>query len=231
MNTQIPPIPFQSFNEHAPLRIYPGQLLPHWRQDGCTYFVTFRLADSLPRHRLEELRTLRNEAFQAMGVRTWEEARRRASADELTRLRRTLSRSLESLLDAGSGECILRDPEVAGIVSTALQHFHGAKVLTGDHVIMPNHVHALLQPLPGYALEDILRSVKGFSARQINRRLGCAGPLWQAESYDHIVRDVDALERIQGYIRANPEKAGLRSGFHLVARAFSPGGMDVPGED
>ena len=63
-----------------------------------------------------------------------------------------------------------------------------------------------------WTLTEILQSVKGFSAREINRRLGRAGPLWQAESYDHIVRDGDALERIQGSIRANPEKAGLPRG-------------------
>ena len=35
--------------------------LPHWRQDGATYFVTFRLADSLPQSKLDELKALKAE--------------------------------------------------------------------------------------------------------------------------------------------------------------------------
>ncbi|MDF1815773.1 MAG: hypothetical protein P1V20_26480 [Verrucomicrobiales bacterium] len=40
-----PVIPFYPFNEFGEVRIYQHGLLPHWRQDGCTCFVTFRLAD------------------------------------------------------------------------------------------------------------------------------------------------------------------------------------------
>jgi putative DNA methylase len=36
-----------------------------------------------------------------------------------------------------------------------------------------------------------------------------SGPFWQAESYDHWVRDEDELERIVAYIANNPVKAGL----------------------
>jgi hypothetical protein len=36
------------FNPDAALVIHRGKL-PHWRQEGTTYFVTFHLADSLPR--------------------------------------------------------------------------------------------------------------------------------------------------------------------------------------
>jgi REP element-mobilizing transposase RayT len=84
---------------------------------------------------------------------------------------------------------------------------------------MPNHVHALLRPLPGFALEDILHSVKSFSAQAINRVLGRTGTLWQEESYDHIVRDERSLRQIQAYIRDNPVKARLKEGTYLLASA------------
>ena len=75
---------------------------------------------------------------------------------------------------------------------------------------MPNHVHALVQPLGTTQLAEILHSWKSFSASQINAHLGKAGSFWKKEYYDHIVRDLEELRRIRKYIRDNPKKAGIR---------------------
>src|SRR5690349_8044648 len=57
----LPPPPgFQGLREDLPLTFYEG-LLPHWRQEGATYFVTFRLADSLPASKLREYRAFKSE--------------------------------------------------------------------------------------------------------------------------------------------------------------------------
>ena len=54
-NWNLPAPPgFQGQRDDLPLKIY-QQHLPHWRQDGATYFVTFRLHDSLPQAKLREL--------------------------------------------------------------------------------------------------------------------------------------------------------------------------------
>jgi hypothetical protein len=79
---------------------------------------------------------------------------------------------------------------------------------------MPNHVHALVQPLPGHSLKEILRSWKSYSARQINKTLGRNGSVWMEESFDRIVRNWNALVKCRDYIARNPEKA------HLPATAF-----------
>jgi REP element-mobilizing transposase RayT len=71
---------------------------------------------------------------------------------------------------------------------------------------MPNHVHALVTPLPGHELSDILHSWKSFTANQINRLLGVSGAFWQKESFDHIVRSPDSMENFRRYIRDNPLK-------------------------
>ena len=57
---ELPPTPpgFRGLHTGLPIRIYIRHL-PHWRQDGATYFVTFRLADSLPQAKLIELKNLR----------------------------------------------------------------------------------------------------------------------------------------------------------------------------
>src|SRR5271165_3234766 len=73
---------------------------------------------------------------------------------------------------------------------------------------MSNHMHLLL--LPKVSPSRLLQSLKGPSAREANRILGRAGEaLWQAESYDHWVRDQDEWNRIRIYIEENPVKAGL----------------------
>ena len=78
----------------------------------------------------------------------------------------------------------------------------------GAFVVMANHVHVLL--LPRIPPSRLLQSLKGFTAREANRVLGRTGePFWQAESYDHWVRDEAEYGRIVAYIENNPVKAGL----------------------
>jgi REP element-mobilizing transposase RayT len=81
-------------------------------------------------------------------------------------------------------------------------------------VVLPDHVHALAQPLwradsGAFDLSEILHGIKRFSARKINQARGTTGSLWQDERFDRIVRDeAEFLEKWQ-YIRNNPLKAGL----------------------
>lgn len=60
-----------------------------------------------------------------------------------------------------------------------------------------------------YPVTDILRKIKGSTARECNKLLNRTGPFWQHESYDHVIRDTKALKRIINYILNNPVKAGL----------------------
>src|SRR5438132_1504443 len=62
------PIPFRGFEERAEVKIYDHGILPHWRLAGCTYFVTFRLADSLPTHVLQELEKEKSQWLKAHGI-------------------------------------------------------------------------------------------------------------------------------------------------------------------
>ena len=78
----------------------------------------------------------------------------------------------------------------------------------GSYAVMANHVHALL--LPKVSPARLLQSLKGATARQANLFLGRTGErFWQAESYDHWVRDEREWDRIVTYIEENPVKAGL----------------------
>ena len=81
----------------------------------------------------------------------------------------------------------------------------GTRYHLGEHVVMPNHVHALVMPLAQWALSEILHTWKSYTAKLINRELEQTGAFWQKESFDHIVRSEAALEHFARYIRDNPK--------------------------
>jgi AdoMet-dependent heme synthase len=201
----------QEFDPNAEVDIHQRHL-PHWRQQGTTYFVTFRLGDSLPQAALRSLQEERR-LWLSRHSRPW-------SHVALAAYRRLFSERIEEYLHAGYGECVLRDANVAAIVAAAMQHFHPERYLLDDYVIMSNHVHAIVTPQASWQLSELLHSWKSFSAKQINRLLKRSGVLWQSEFYDHIVRDDDELIGYRQYIAANPAQAHLREGeyIHYVAR-------------
>jgi REP-associated tyrosine transposase len=81
-------------------------------------------------------------------------------------------------------------------------------------VVMPDHVHLLLMPLRDengwpVPLVDILQCMKSVTARKINKVLGKSGPVWEEESFDHVLRSDESLKEKCEYIRQNPVEAGL----------------------
>jgi putative transposase len=76
-------------------------------------------------------------------------------------------------------------------------------------VVMADHVHLLLSPLPTYDLSRVMKGIKGVSARKINQQRQASGTVWQDESWDRIVRDEDEFAEKLQYMADNPVKAGL----------------------
>src|ERR1700727_2707250 len=86
---------------------------------------------------------------------------------------------------------------------------HGKRYNLHAAVIMPDHVHLLLTPLRDeqgwpYALPLILKQLKGTSARSINKLSGSGGPIWQEESFDHVLRSQESFEEKLEYLLQNP---------------------------
>ena len=200
---------WEFFNPLTEIDIRTGGNLPHWEQGSVWYFVTFRLADALPRAVAEEMKQQREYWRRTHDLKN-------LSREELAEYHRLFSERYENLLNAGSGSCVLRDPKNAEIVHGALRFFDNQRYVLDEVVVMPNHVHVLVKPRVGYGLAGILHSWKSFTANQINRKLGREGQLWQHESYDHIVRSELAMQAIRCYIRANPTKAGGASSSLLL---------------
>jgi len=159
--------------------------LPHWQLEQCSIFLTWRLYGSLPKGFSERLRKWSDEPGKQF-----------LSADRV-------------LDEASSGPLWLNDPEIADHTQHAFERGaeFGHYVLRA-YVIMPNHVHILLDPL--VPLDTLTKGIKGVSARNANAKLGRVGkPFWQDESFDHWIRSSGEFARIQVYIENNPMKARL----------------------
>jgi REP element-mobilizing transposase RayT len=97
-------------------------------------------------------------------------------------------------------------PDERDQIVMALRHFDGDRYQLLGFVVMNDHVHVLVQPLRGAALERILHSWKSFTARQFQRAGGRKGAVWQKESFDRIVRNEAELWEKAAYILGNPRK-------------------------
>ena len=178
--------------------------LPHWEKDSATYFVTFRLGDSLPQSVLHQILSER-----ASVLATAAQAGRSLSRDELRKLDRPSTAKIERYLDSGTGACHLKEPTIANIVVSTLRHFDDKRYRLLAWCVMPNHVHVIAHLFPGQTLPSVIHSWKSFSAKKCNEVLQEKVSFWQREYYDHLVRDVSEFERIVQYVVDNPVKAGL----------------------
>jgi len=118
---------------------------------------------------------------------------------------------MQEWLDAGMGACQMRRTDVRAQVELCLLHFDGKRYDIDAFVLMPNHIHVLIKPAPGYHLSTLLQGIKGVSANRCNKMLGYKSTFWMDESYDHIVRDAKELAVFRNYIAGNPAKAGLKA--------------------
>ena len=159
--------------------------LPHFDAPGVTQFVTFQLDDSFPVIRRAE----------------WEAVWREADAS-------AKRRKLEAWLDRGQGQCWLRRREVAEITEKILLGADGCDYQMQAWVVMPNHVH-LVVDVWDVPLAKLINGWKGKSSREANRLLGRGGAFWQEEYYDTLVRDEAHLKRAIRYTDRNPVKAFL----------------------
>ncbi|MBP6601328.1 MAG: transposase [Verrucomicrobiales bacterium] len=193
--------PFEDIEKH-------GKKLPHWEQSGATYFVTFRLGDSIPQSQLAVWKDERSHWI-SKHPQPW-------GTLEETEYHQRFSGEIDRLLDHGAGCCLLRDSAASELLADVLEHYHERRYFLHTFVVMPNHVHALVSLSGTASLADTVKQWKGVSARQMNQALLRNGELWQKNYFDRLIRDCEHFFRVARYIRANPEKAKLNSGDFLL---------------
>jgi len=188
--------------------------LPHLQPPGATFFVTFRLANSIPQTVIRRWHEERNALTQTLQCMPDDEAQHISL--QFTRKRFI---ELEQLLDgATAGERWLQDERLAQIVCRFMRNKDSVQYRLDAYCVMSNHVHVLLMPLPTdetassyYPLQKILHSFKRLSAIECNKLRQRAGALWEEESFDHYCRDHEEWIRVLHYILNNPVKAGMVS--------------------
>jgi REP element-mobilizing transposase RayT len=187
---------------HLRFREYYRRRLPHIQIAGSTYFVTFRLANSLPKEALEKLAEETNRI-------------KKLPPDQFDQEQRRWFGKFDDYLDRTlCGEAFLKNEPVADLLAEAISYRDGKVYTLEAFTIMSNHGHVVCTPLAKEngemnSLTEIFQSLKRHTARKSNDILGRSGAFWQDESYDRIVRDQAELERIVKYVLYNPVKAGL----------------------
>ena len=194
--TGASPLPFVGFDPKAPVGFLRSGKLPHWRQEGVTYFVTWRTEDSMAKERVDTWFAER-ESWLKQHPEPWDTK----TEEEYYRL---FPDRWEKWLDENHGECLLARADLRKIVEDVLRHDDGVKYRLKDFVVMPNHVHALVTPLGKNTLSEAVQEWKSVSAHRINKALGKKGEFWQKEYFDHIVRSAEQLEKFKRYIQNNP---------------------------
>jgi REP element-mobilizing transposase RayT len=179
--------------------------LPHWEKNGGTYFITFRLVDSLPTSVLDRIECERRAI-----VTTAHQLNSALSADERSKVEQLSAPVFEQFLDNGAGACHLRNPVIAEAMANTLRYFDQRRYRLFAWCVMPNHVHVVARLFPSENLAAVIQSWKSFSAKQANRILGRRGAFWQREYYDHLIRGEEEFERAVRYVAENPDKANLK---------------------
>ena len=192
-------------------REYYRRNLPHIQPRGATFLVNFRLADSLPKEVLDQLRA-EAEQLEKMLQQIKDPNERLLVRDK--EQRRLFGKWDDALHKSQTGPFWLKEDKVASIVANSIHYHDGDWFDLLAYCIMPNHGHVVLRPYKksddaDYGLSQITHNIKRNSAKQANDVLGRSGAFWQHESYDHFARDEAELHRIIEYVLLNPVKAGL----------------------
>ncbi|RKY85044.1 hypothetical protein DRQ11_10550 [candidate division KSB1 bacterium] len=201
------------------MKTYYRRKLPHWIPPNAIFFITFRLANSLPPAIIQQLEWDRERERQA--------ALKQFSGKQQREVLYNLDKKYFGHFDVWLDRCLAESPRwlanerIANIVKEHIHGLDGERYDLIAYCIMPNHVHLLID-IQGYAVEpihkgrtavypltDTLKLLKGRTARFCNQALGRSGKFWQHESYDHVVRNPQEYQKIVAYILNNPVNARL----------------------
>jgi REP element-mobilizing transposase RayT len=160
--------------------------LPHFDAPGLIQGITYRLWDALPADVVEVLQS---------------EAELMANPEKRAKI--------EAYLNAGYGACYLRQPAIAQTVENNWLHFDTKRYKLIAWVVMPNHVHLMIEIFEGHPLDKVIHSWKSYTATQANHLLKRTGKFWYHDYFDRYIRDERHYHNAIRYIHENPVTAGL----------------------
>lgn len=204
--------------------------LPHYQQPGQAW----SLKDAIPAKAFpiysHQLAQLKNQLSEEKATHSNESLIRNLE-QQYQSLRKKYIKAYNDLLDAGSNSSVnLTRPAYTHLIASALQFWEGKKIHSLAFTIMSNHVHWVFETFekdtqgkPVY-VQDLMQSVKRYTAQQINKLENRQGPLWQMESFDITIRDNKHMYNAIRYTLSNPVSVGLVSHWKLW-----PGSYDGTG--
>jgi REP element-mobilizing transposase RayT len=201
--------------------------LPHYQPEGSTFFITFRLAGSLPVEVILQLKEDREKELKFIS----DISSHKQKTKKYYEYQRRYFGVFDKLLDSYKNSPMwLEEREIAELVIKEINIRDEKDYELIAYTIMPNHVHMVFTPISKsvgrseastkskttneanasfYIVTKILQDLKSKTALKCNKLLNRTGVFWHHESYDHVVRNLDELRRIVNYILQNPVKAGL----------------------
>lgn len=193
--------------------------LPHFQQPGQAYFVTWILKDAVPAKAFsnytEAMQQLKNQIEFHQQKNSEKQVIEKLQKDFYS-LRKKYIKAFDDLLAVSkNNEVDLSHPENLEIICEALHFWEAKKLKNITYSIMPNHVHWCLELFQkdesnkSVYLQDIMQSVKRYTAKEINLREGRTGSLWQKENFDTTIRNEKHLYYAVEYTLNNPVNAGL----------------------
>ena len=186
--------------------------LPHLQIQGQTFFVTWLLTGTLSNKTILQLK----DDFHKKKLAIKEESE--SVKDDLKFAYHSYFVEFDDRIHTlPSSKHLLNNNKLAQQVANAIHYWDKKRIDLYCYCIMSNHVHAVFTVFEESEdgkqlyLQDIMKSIKNFSAKQCNKILGRTGQFWHHESYDRLVRDRNELYRVICYVLDNPIKAGLCS--------------------
>jgi REP-associated tyrosine transposase len=209
--------------------------LPHYQPEGYIYFITTRLAGTIPKSIVDKIKKEYEKKLDLISGEKSDSKKKELYKD----LKYNRFIKYDQILDSAKfGRKSLNNNKVAAVVKEALHHRDEKEYKLIAYTIMPNHLHIIFLPnkdvkQAGYSLKkengrgkrrtlptrqagsslykvtEIMKSLKWYTAKEANKILNRKGKFWQHESHDHVIRDEKELQRLVKYVLNNPVKGGL----------------------
>jgi len=200
-------------------RFFYKRNLPHIQPIDAVFFITYRLAFSLPTVFYKNLKNRRQEFEYKLRLKS------KLSKKDKSQLCENYNKKIFDIVDQfiahyDKSPQWLKNPQIANVVVENLFKWNDIRYKLLCYCIMPNHIHILIKPLlkeerKPFSLARIMQAHKGYTASQANKILQRKGQFWQHESYDHYIRDCEELLRVVKYIMSNPVKAGFVEDYEM----------------
>jgi putative transposase len=198
-NLAAPP-DFRGLDPHVPVTVY-YRHLPHWRQQGATYYVTFHLNDALPEAKVRELKGLRRE---------WESRHPPLrSKDHWESYARQFAVKAERWIDEGHGRCYFAEPAHAKKLADAMLSFKTSATSSSATWSCQTIVILSLSRSRGTAWKASSERGRDTSRGRSTGRSAVPGPSGNRKATTGSRGTRSNLYRVVQYIGHNPAKAGL----------------------